>query len=270
MSTSRCVIAVDVGNSAIKVAAQTGEQGNPVFHRLRIGDGDWAKEAVDWARKFAECRDIAWRVASVRSDAAAKFIGTIHDLDSRWSVQSIDRHDVPIKADVDFPDRLGIDRLLSAFAARNRWHSPLIVIDAGSAITVDCVCDAGNFVGGAILAGLNLQANALASGTDALPHVDWSKRSKPLQIPGRFTEAAIELGVLLGTVGAIDRLIDTYCKQPHLSLQNAQIVLTGGDAEILSSNLAHKHHLSTNLVCLGLLDLDASEKQNVDKTALID
>ena len=114
---------------------------------------------------------------------------------------------MPIR--VDEPARVGIDRLLAAFAA-NRLRAPqkaAIVIDLGTAITVDLVEVDGGFAGGAILPGIGTAGSALADQTDALPHIQLSHSSGPPAPLGKSTAAAIEAGLYWGAVGAIEKLV---------------------------------------------------------------
>jgi type III pantothenate kinase len=242
-------------------------------HSIRIDQPNWPESAIDWVRDHAECRQTHWRLASVHRDAVGRLDQAIarHGLD--LSIRHITSKDIPIEIRVDNPLRVGIDRLLGAYAAWNRYRKAAVVIDAGSAITVDWICDEGCFQGGAILPGLRLQTQSLATGTDALPELSWQRADTPSAefrgatrrlAPARNTADAIRLGVLTGAAAAIDRLARDY----HFDLQSSRqsdansrcenvgnIVLTGGDAEIISPHLQNCHDLVGNLVCRGLLDL---------------
>src|SRR6185312_8188631 len=102
---------------------------------------------------------------------------------------------LPLRVLVQQLDHVGIDRLLDAVAANSRRPAgvPAIIIDAGSAVTVDLVDEAGAFTGGAILPGLRLMAKALHDYTALLPLVDPPTQAPPL--PGTATIPAIESGI---------------------------------------------------------------------------
>ena len=262
MTEASCVVAVDVGNSAIKLC--TRKDNEVVDHSIGMHQSDWHRDAVAWAQGQLGCRDAYWRIGSVHRQAADKLESYLRDNqkrepDRQTSIHRITRKDVPMKVDVDDPDRLGIDRLLSGYAASNRFDGPLVVVDAGSAVTVDWVDTAKTFCGGAILPGLRMQTAALAAGTDALPEIDW-QQSVDMTAPATNTVDAIRLGVLSAVVGAIEVLTDQYHSDQHHPpgdepSEPIRIILTGGDSPLLSKSLRRKHKLLPNMVCHGLLDL---------------
>src|SRR5439155_21245354 len=123
-----------------------------------------------------------------------------------------DRQMLPITNDVVKPEHVGIDRLLNAVAARNRLMAAksIVIIDAGSAVTVDWVDKDGVFRGGAIFPGLQMMAKALHDYTAALPMVE-DNRSTPRHIlPGNSTESAIRGGVFWAVAGGIRALTRLY------------------------------------------------------------
>jgi len=185
--------------------------------------------------------------------------------------------DVPLVANVAEPHRLGIDRLLGAYAAAQRFPRQLVLVDVGSAVTVDWVRredgDSGRavFCGGAIFPGIALQLGALARGTEALargtdsveqplrrsesPFAQFDQASfSNLQVPAKQTEAAIRLGVLACLAGGVERLAEEYRLRSGQS-GSPTLVLTGGDGRLVTNFLKVDHVFSANLVCRGLLDL---------------
>src|SRR5262249_17750793 len=135
------------------------------------------------------------------------------------------RHQIPIEIVVDFPDKLGLDRLFNAVAVNQRRQPgrPAVVVDAGSAVTVDYVDEEGRFQGGAILPGLGLMARALNAYTAQLPVVQVQRR---LRAPEKSTERALELGVFHAALGGIELLIRDYQGR---AVQPLSIFFGGGD-----------------------------------------
>lgn len=302
MTTAESIVAVDVGNSAIKVAIShfsgildatiPGQQGvrregdhgaeGELLQRSFPLDGPrWSDEICRWVARHAKSTSMSWWVSTVNHAASGPLhhavteaFGPANQL-SRW--QMLGHQEVPLQTDVDFPERLGIDRLIGAFAATIRFPTPLVVVDAGSAVTVDWIrrdpIGGPRFAGGAILPGIGLQHAVLASGTEGL--------SRPTEQagqvaafggalePARNTEQAIRLGVFAGVAGGIDRLAEEYYlgdrastgDENHKSTENPIVVLTGGDGPRISAYLRTKHALVPNLVCLGLMDLATRECQ---------
>ena len=145
---------------------------------------------------------------------------------------------IPIKMDVDYPEKVGLDRLIAAFAALlNYGPGPMLVVDAGSAITIDVVQN-GTFRGGAILPGLSCLAQVYPQISKKLPKVpipDFSEahKAKLPAYPGRNTEDAILNGMYWGTIGAIGQFYDWT----HTQADELRLILTGGDAEYLLRGL---------------------------------
>ena len=123
------------------------------------------------------------------------------------------------------PERVGTDRLVAAFAARELHGAPVIVVDLGTATTVDGVDASGAFAGGAILPGPELSGRALSRGTAQLPAV---RMDTPDHALGRDTAEAIASGVILGQVDAISGLIRRIAAELVPARQRARVVLTGG------------------------------------------
>ncbi len=139
------------------------------------------------------------------------------------------------------PEKLGVDRWLALCAVWQKTHSPVCIVDCGTAITVDVLNEKGEHQGGLICAGLSLMKNALATNTADLPLAN-SVHNIGLATE---TQAAIFNGTLFAACGLIEK---TMQKLP----ENTQLVLTGGDAKIIATQLEHPFILESNLVLQGL------------------
>lgn len=120
------------------------------------------------------------------------------------------------------PETLGIDRWLTLVALAGRKR-PAVVIDAGTAMTVDAVDAGDRHLGGYILPGLSLMRRALVDDTFALPCVDLPGRGRP----GRNTADCIANGSIVALAGAVEQSIR------HFALPRPDVVWTGGDAETI-------------------------------------
>ena len=198
-----------------------------------------------------------WRIASVHRAAAARLSAALTD----WAKQSgrdcpirqLTYRDVPLTIRVDEPARVGIDRLLAALAAdrlRQRDRAA-IVVDLGTAITVDLVDADGAFAGGAILPGIATSARALAEQTDALPQVTLEFLDKPPAALGKSTVPAIESGIYWGAIGAIRELVSQLSAPFQI---RPDLFITGGAsrqvADLLKTHGAVRH--VPNLVLSGI------------------
>lgn len=139
------------------------------------------------------------------------------------------------------PEKLGVDRWLALVAVRNHYPIPACIVDCGTAITVDLIDADGKHQGGLISPGLTLMKKSLAEGTEALQYHETNYAFGP----ANFTEAAIYSGTLAAAVGLIEHVLT---KQSNAM----QLILTGGDAEIIATQLAIKPIVDTDLVLRGL------------------
>ncbi len=159
---------------------------------------------------------------------------------------------LPIAIHVDAPEKVGIDRLLNAVAA-NALRSagePMIVVDAGTATTVDYVSPAGAFEGGAILPGLQLSARALHRYTALLPLIPQAELAGPPPAPvGRNTRDALRSGLLWGQVGSVRELI---ARLSEIAPTPPTVLLTGGGALLLAPFLKTACRLEPHLGLRGL------------------
>jgi type III pantothenate kinase len=270
--SAKHLVAVDIGNSRMKIGRFTrGQQTRPTLAvDLPIPDTtidlaiDHAQGSFDDARLVAWCdqhsRDTAaWHVASVHRSAADRLTAAV----SKWANQAhvecpirrLTYRDVAIPIHVDEPARVGIDRLLAALAVeriRQRGRAA-VVIDLGSAITVDLLDASGAFCGGAILPGIAMSARALEEHTDALPRVALDHLEHPPAAIGKSTGPAIEAGLYWGAVGAIRELISQMSKDLP---SPPEVFLTGGAsshvAELLQAESAYSVHHLPHLVLSGI------------------
>jgi type III pantothenate kinase len=196
------ILAVDIGNSAAKAA---------------IVDGSTVLESGRLDTSLASADDLldGLRVLSGSQDEAPTGILAVSVVDRwterlEWAADELDLRltvvaasHIPISTALVRPDQTGPDRLLAAWAAARLHGSPVIVVGLGTATTVDAVDDDGFFLGGAIMPGLALAAEALAEGTARLPRVELDLPSDAI---GRDTTGAITSGIVVGHVGAVREL----------------------------------------------------------------
>jgi type III pantothenate kinase len=174
---------------------------------------------------------LRWAVAGVNPGVEEHFLQW---LNARTPTMSVIRHmDIKgIKVAVEEPLKVGIDRLLTALAARRfaPRERPVIVISIGTAMTIDLVDADGTFAGGAILPGPALMARSLHQYTAKLPRITIDP-AVPLPAYGRNTREAIELGIGAAVVGAADYLVWEWANRFE---PKPQFFITGGDSGYFS------------------------------------
>lgn len=148
--------------------------------------------------------------------------------------------------------RLGVDRWLAVLAAHDRNAAPSLVVDCGSAVTLDLLGDRGCHLGGYIVPGLALMRRALFQDTDAVKVPDSDASSISLA-PGRDTAEAVNRGLPLMVLGAVEKALKQLTAAAREASQSSPTVwLTGGDAAFLSSLCSFHHVLAEDLVLEGL------------------
>lgn len=158
---------------------------------------------------------------------------------------------VPMKHALDDNKTLGQDRILCAFGAFKRAGQAVVIIDAGTAITVDFVDGEGTFQGGAIAPGVALMLRAMHEHTAALPAVEPAAPDAARGAFGKDTTHAMLLGARAAAIGMAHHLIDTYAGEYGAY---PQIVATGGDAVMLFENDEIVEHIIPDLQLIGLFE----------------
>lgn len=129
-------------------------------------------------------------------------------------------------------DRLGADRSVSCVAAMEKYGKPLVVLDFGTATTVDALSPDGEYLGGCILSGIRVSTDALFHQAAMLPRIELIR---PASVLGKNTIAQIQAGSVMGYIGAIEYLIrQTKAEMP--GGENATVVATGGLARLIADN----------------------------------
>lgn len=151
---------------------------------------------------------------------------------------------------LDDDTTVGQDRLLAALGAYSRAGQACVVIDAGTAVTVDFVDGEGTFQGGAIAPGLAMMLDALHRGTAALPSITYQPPDPLRGVMGKDTRHAMTLGVRACVTGMARTLIDAYAE---VFGAYPQVVATGGDAAVFENDPLVEH-VVPDLVLLGIAE----------------
>ena len=224
-------VVVDVGNTRIKWGC-CSETGVTAMASLPADDPHaWQKQLEDWRLPPAQ----PWAVSGVHPSRREMLIGWLRERGAAVCV--IDSWtQLRLKMQVDRPERVGLDRLFNILAARSRLTAgtAALVIDAGTAITVNWLDESHTFRGGAILPGLSMMARALHECTAQLPRVELP--AGPPTFPGTSTLSAMQAGMFWAAAGGVQALRQQFENSLSPALPR-EIFLTGGDALLLASVL---------------------------------
>ena len=144
------------------------------------------------------------------------------------------------------PTSLGVDRWLAVVAAWRRHRGPVIVISAGTAATIDFVDADGRHEGGHIAPGLRLLLDTLHRDTaDVRPN----RSIEPCTLPGTDTQTAVSSGTFLMLTAYAEAAIGAFAARHGCG---AEVLLTGGDADLLAGGLSARVRCEPHLVLDGL------------------
>jgi type III pantothenate kinase len=251
------VLLADIGNSRIKLARLEAPGGGGLPTVGRRQDLDSHRFHPDnlerWLLAVAPGPAVIL-VASVHEAAATRLEAAVAEVSATkhrpLRQRRIVHADLPLAVALDEPHKVGIDRLAAAAAAAlvKPAGRPVVVVDCGTAVTVDLVAADGRFLGGAILPGPALMARALAEGTSKLPAVAALVGGALPAMPGRSTAEAIAAGIGHGIRGAVARLV----AEARLAADgDAATIVTGGWADAVRDVLPDAR-LMPDLVLAGI------------------
>lgn len=126
------------------------------------------------------------------------------------------------------PKELGADRVVNAVSAVHQYGYPLIIIDFGTATTFCVIDQEGNYLGGAITAGIGISMEALFEKTAKLPKVSLQAPKKAI---GRTTTTAMQSGLVYGYAGMVDKMVARLAEEISENPKTMKVVATGGRAE---------------------------------------
>ena len=159
----------------------------------------------------------------------------------------------------DNPREVGADRIANAVAAHSMFdREAAVVVDFGTAITVDAVSGKGEYLGGAIAPGIDTAATALFSSTAQIRRVELVA---PSSVVGKSTVTSVQSGIIFGTAALVDGLVEAVTKELGGS---ARVVATGGFAPVV---IEHCHNVEDVVPTLTLQGLQLIYERNADGSA---
>lgn len=144
------------------------------------------------------------------------------------------------------PESLGTDRMVAAFAAREKYGKPCVVCDFGTATKIDAISLIGEFIGGAISPGIGVMADSLHLKTAKLPRISIEKPSRAI---GDSTAKAISSGIYFGAIGSAEGLIARISNELGGS---PKVIATGGYAGLIAQGTTAIDVTDENLLLHGL------------------
>lgn len=222
------LIAINVGNTRTQLGAFAEGK---VVEQTHVSNDDLGELSAIARRMYESAsgggEDVVVYLASVNDTVSTQVERIVGEaLDQKiWRMEA--DVNIPIGRKLDGGAFVGEDRLLAAAAAYDKFKQAAIVVDAGTAVTVDFVDGEGTFHGGAILPGMRMMLQSLHEHTAQLPGVEPDKPAEPI---GHNTAQAMLSGAFHGVRGAVRELAEKYAE---IYMAYPKIIATGGDAELL-------------------------------------
>ncbi len=237
---------IDIGNARIKWALQDADNwktGEPLQRQHRAFK-DIARPA--WKDLDAPERVI---VSNVAGEDYSKSVQTW--IKRRWKVTPeflpVTEQQCGVSNAYSVPQRLGADRWASLLAVHAYYKGPAVVIDCGTAITIDAIAADGAHLGGLIVPGMEMMVSAL---TGQVPGIQIEEAdNQEVSLLGRSTEAAVSGGVLYTAITLVERVFMDL--QGELG-DRTNLLLTGGDATRILPLLGSQPECVPDLVLKGL------------------
>lgn len=225
------LLTADIGNTSITLGVFDADA---LVESFRLAsDKDLSQEEYEVLLKTL-CRSFNIEgciFASVVDELNDKFRSAIENVFKINPIILTSECNTGVKIAIDNPKEAGADRIANACAAFMLYSRPCIVVDFGTATSFDIVNEKGEFIGGVIAPGLNLQMKVLNKFTSKLPKIDVATSNKAI---GSNTTDAILSGVIRGSACMIDGLVEQCEKELG---QNVTLVATGGYSGLISSYL---------------------------------
>ena len=232
-------LAIDIGNTLAKLAV--------------IDDG----QVVDFQKTEKIDSAFVEKILEENPEIEAAIIVSTGEYETAWE-QMLEKRmkrfirfgaetPIPIENGYATPQTLGLDRLAAAVAANALYpNSNVLIVDFGTAITVDFVSAEGRFVGGNISPGAATRFRALHHFTKRLPLCELDEDS--VRLLGNSTQTAIESGVVNGIVYEIEG----YSRDLQQRYNNLRIIFTGGESDFFAKRLKNTIFATYDLVAYGL------------------
>ena len=245
------LLAIDIGNTHIAVGLYEKETLKAHWRmsslQERTEDETWIlMKSISQAHGYEIVRIDGVAISSVVPDITPIFISMSEKYLRCHTVQVSHHLDLGLQIHYRDPGSVGADRLCNAVGGFYKYGGPLVVIDFGTATTLDVISQQGEYLGGVIAPGLELTATMLHRRAAKLPRVDVRF---PHSVIGTSTETSIQSGLTYGAVEMLDGLIRQIEKELHSAVKT---VATGGLASVLVDRLALVETIDPYLTLDGL------------------
>jgi len=242
------LLAIDVGNTQILIALYDDAAGSDIRDHWRLAtssDRTSDEYAVLVRQLLGDVQPHGIAISSVvpRATTALRSMSTKYFKLEPVVVEPGTKTGMPIL--IDNPREVGADRIVNAIGAYDLYGGPSVVVDFGTATTLDAVSAKGEYLGGAILPGIDISMDALFSRADRLSRVELVE---PRSVIGKSTMEALQSGAIYGFAAQVDGI----ARRMEDELGECTVVATGGLSGLISRFSATIQHVDPWLTLHGL------------------
>ena len=257
------LLAIDVGNSNIVFGISQNDKWMGTF-RLTTTENRTSDEIGLMILQFFRCFE--FNPNEVEDVIIASVVPPVMHTLKKAIVKYIGKEPLIVDEDI-FPsiqyegeDHLGADRSVCCEAAIAKYGKPLIVLDLGTATTIDAINEDGWYLGGSILAGLQITTDALFYKASKLPRIDLKK---PSTVLGCNTIEQIQAGSVCGYIGCIEHLLRETKREMGYG-DDVKVIATGGLAQLMNDHTNMFDIVDNDLIMDGLRVIYQNYKNNLN------
>lgn len=235
------ILAIDIGNTTTKFGVFENDNliKRHIIPTIRSKSADEIYESIGNEINYnfrgviissvvPELNESFQKLAENHFNSTATFVN--HDFDFGFEIK------------YNPPESVGIDRLIAAYGAVQKYGKPCIVCDFGTATNIEVVNSKNEYIGGIITAGMNLLADALHQRTSKLPKIELRK---PEKVIGNSTISAIQSGVYFGYIGLVDGILKRMVEELG---EKPTIIGTGGLVNLIAESSTMIEIVDENLM----------------------
>jgi type III pantothenate kinase len=259
MSLNLNLLLINIGNTRTQVGTFRDDKiHNPESISHTAPQRELEKLLAESFAEVSQNTNVMVLLSSVNTRARQVVQETLRTIKAQPVVVLEEDIKVPVGRQLDPETIVGTDRLLNAAAAFGHMNQSCVVVDAGTAVTIDYVDGVGTFHGGAIGPGAKMMLQSMHQHAEQLPDVTFEKPDEPI---GHNTAQAMRSAVFYGIRGMVRELVEQYALQAGAY---PIVVATGGDAEVLFKDYDLVEHIVPELTLLGMVQAVKAQMKSDD------
>ncbi|MCD6219267.1 type III pantothenate kinase [Candidatus Calescamantes bacterium] len=240
------IIAIDIGNTIIDVGIF---QGNQIIKRVKLSTRKEATKSEYASLLYPYISQFKGKIkGAIISCVVPTLTSRFVELAKEWSQKVlVVNGSISTGLKILYKiEELGADRIADAVAVIHYYSLPAIVVDFGTALTIEVITEKREYLGGVIIPGMSISLSSLYEKTSLLSPV---RLSIPDSMIGKNTSESIRAGIIYGYASLVEGMVK---KLSSIFSKNPQVIFTGGDSELISQVVEIEHIVDPLLTLKGL------------------